>query len=72
VTSSSERPLLFLDVDGPLIPFGSPPLMRRLGILVPRDNPRAHLSRLLLDALTAVTEPASAPDDGRPRLVRKR
>ncbi|HBO82927.1 MAG TPA: LysR family transcriptional regulator, partial [Cupriavidus sp.] len=22
------------------IPFGSPPLMRRLGILVPRDNPR--------------------------------
>jgi hypothetical protein len=24
VTSAAERPLLFLDVDGPLIPFGSP------------------------------------------------
>jgi hypothetical protein len=23
VTSAAERPLLFLDVDGPLIPFGS-------------------------------------------------
>jgi hypothetical protein len=45
--------------------------MRRIGILVPRDNPRAHLSRLLLDALTAVTTPASTPDDGRPKLVQK-
>ncbi|WP_137925703.1 LysR family transcriptional regulator [Cupriavidus sp. 2SB] len=53
------------------IPFGSPPLMRRLGILVPRDNPRAHLSHLLLEALTDVTRPTSAPDDGRPRLVQK-
>lgn len=25
VTSAAERPILFLDVDGPLIPFGSSP-----------------------------------------------
>jgi hypothetical protein len=25
VTGSAERPLLFLDVDGPLIPFGGTP-----------------------------------------------
>jgi DNA-binding transcriptional LysR family regulator len=53
------------------IPFGSPPLTRRLGILVPRDNPRAHLSKLLLDALAEVTTPSSTPDNGRPKLVRK-
>lgn len=37
------------------IPFGSPPLTRRLGILVPRDNPRAHLSHVLLEALRFVS-----------------
>jgi len=37
------------------IPFGSPPLTRRLGVLVPRENPRAHLSRMLHDALRAVS-----------------
>ena len=37
-----------------VIPFGSPTVTRRLGILVPRENPRAHLSRLLLQALKAV------------------
>lgn len=37
-----------------VIPFGSPTVTRRLGILVPRENPRAHLSRLLLQALQAV------------------
>lgn len=35
------------------LPFGQPPLTRRLGLLVPRDNPRAHLSRSLLEALRA-------------------
>lgn len=38
-----------------VIPFGSPPVARRLGVLVPKDNPRSHLSRLLLEALRAVT-----------------
>lgn len=33
------------------LPFGQPPLTRRLGLLVPRDNPRAHLSQVLLEAL---------------------
>ncbi len=37
------------------IPFGSPPLTRTLGVLVPRDNPRSHLSRVLLEALRAVS-----------------
>nr|WP_222622545.1 LysR family transcriptional regulator [Ramlibacter albus] len=36
------------------LPFGKPPLSRRLGILVPRDTPRGHLADLLLDALKAV------------------
>lgn len=36
------------------LPFGQPPLMRRLGLLVPRDNPRAHLSKVLLEALCGV------------------
>jgi len=35
------------------LPFGQPPLTRSLGLLVPRDNPRAHLSRVLFDALCA-------------------
>lgn len=42
------------------LPFGSPPLNRRLGLLVPRDNPRLHLSQLLLEALTEVSA-RSAP-----------
>lgn len=37
------------------LPFGRPPLTRRLGLLVPRDNPRAHLSQVLLEALRAST-----------------
>ncbi|MGH7462369.1 MAG: LysR substrate-binding domain-containing protein, partial [Longimicrobiales bacterium] len=37
------------------IPFGNPPLTRTLGILVPKDNPRSHLSQLLLQALQAVS-----------------
>lgn len=37
------------------LPFGQPPLTRSLGLLVPRDNPRAHLSRSLLDALKDAT-----------------
>jgi len=37
------------------LPFGRPPLVRRLGLLVPRDNPRAHLSRVLLEALRFTT-----------------
>ncbi len=42
------------------LPFGSPPLTRRLGLLVPRDNPRLHLSQLLLEALREVSA-KSAP-----------
>ncbi|NPC57748.1 LysR family transcriptional regulator [Caenimonas soli] len=37
------------------IPFGTPPLTRRLGVLVPRDNPRSHLSQILLEALREVS-----------------
>ncbi|MET4580259.1 LysR family transcriptional regulator [Ottowia thiooxydans] len=37
-----------------VIPFGSPAVTRRLGILAPKENPRSHLSRLLLEALKAV------------------
>lgn len=37
------------------IPFGSPPLTRRLGILVPRENPRAHLAQILFEALRVVS-----------------
>lgn len=36
-------------------PFGKPPLTRCLGVLAPRNSPRAHLSRLLLEALRAVS-----------------
>ncbi|OZI31029.1 LysR family transcriptional regulator [Bordetella genomosp. 10] len=39
------------------LPFGDPPLMRRLGLLMPRDNPRAHLSYALLEALQDVCKP---------------
>ncbi|MNT90407.1 LysR substrate binding domain protein [compost metagenome] len=37
-----------------VIPFGSPTITRRLGILAPKENPRSHLSQLLLDALKSV------------------
>lgn len=43
------------------IPFGSPPLTRTLGMLVPKDNPRSHLSQLLLQALQAVSSGAEEP-----------
>lgn len=33
------------------IPFGDPPLVRRLGLLMARGNPRRQFSHLLLDAL---------------------
>jgi DNA-binding transcriptional LysR family regulator len=46
------------------IPFGNPPLTRTLGILVPKDNPRSHLSQLLLQALQAVS---SGVDEPKPR-----
>lgn len=38
--------------------FGNPPLTRRLGVLVPHDNPRAHLSHMLVEALKAVSSRA--------------
>lgn len=38
------------------MPFGK--LARRLGILLPRDNPRAHLADLLLEALKAQAAPS--------------
>ncbi len=56
------------------VPFGNPPLTRRLGVLVPRNNPRAHLSRFLIDALRAVSarpEPPKASEP-RPRATRTR
>ena len=49
-----------------VLPFGDPPVTRRLGVLVPQDNPRAHLSRLLLDALRAVS---SGADDPRLKVI---
>lgn len=42
------------------LPFGAPPLTRRLGILVPLDNPRSHLSQVLLEALRAVSANGAA------------
>lgn len=50
------------------IPFGTPPLTRRIGLLVPRDNPRSHLSQILFEALREVSgkesglKPAAAND----------
>lgn len=38
------------------LPFGSPPLTRRLGLLAPRDSPRAHLSQVLHEALREVSQ----------------
>jgi DNA-binding transcriptional LysR family regulator len=42
------------------IPFGSPPLARRLGVLFPRNGPRAHLARMLQEALLAVSPRTSS------------
>jgi DNA-binding transcriptional LysR family regulator len=42
------------------VPFGKPPLTRRLGLLVPKGNPRTHLSQMLLEALSAVAQPEPA------------
>ncbi len=39
------------------LPFGNPPMTRRLGLLMPRENPRAHLSHVLLEALQEVSKP---------------
>jgi DNA-binding transcriptional LysR family regulator len=44
-----------------VIPFGDPPVTRRLGLLVPKDNPRSHLSQLLLEALRAVSSGSDGP-----------
>ncbi|MGV9911838.1 HAD domain-containing protein [Streptomyces tendae] len=79
MTSAAERPLLFLDVDGPLIPFGSPtvaaapvdagnPLLARLDTRV-----GARLMALGCDLVWATTwmEEANtvvAPRIGLPRL----
>jgi hypothetical protein len=49
VTSASERPLLFLDVDGPLIPFGSPsghPQAATASAATPADRGNPLLTRL--------------------------
>lgn len=56
------------------IPFGNPPVLRRLGVLVPRDNPRAHLSRFLIDALLAVSVKPTCTDamERRTRTARVR
>lgn len=48
------------------IPFGSPPLTRRLGVLVPRENPRAHLAQILLEALRAVSSRGNGGRAGSP------
>lgn len=36
-------------------PFGTPPLTRRLGLLYPRNSPRAHLIQALLEALKSAS-----------------
>lgn len=39
-----------------MIPFGNPPMVRRLGLLLARGNPRKRASRALLEALTEIAE----------------
>lgn len=51
-----------------VIPFGNPPMTRRLGVLVPRNNPRAHLSRFLIDSLQAVSVKPALKDTAGIRL----
>ncbi|OMI89110.1 hypothetical protein BSZ07_13625 [Streptomyces sp. M1013] len=79
MTSATGRPLLFLDIDGPLIPFGSPvcaarpvdegnPLLARLD-----PGVGARLSALGCDLVWATTwgeeaNEAVAPRIGLPRL----
>ncbi|MFD7704797.1 HAD domain-containing protein [Streptomyces caelestis] len=49
MTSAAERPLLFLDVDGPLIPFGSPsgpPQAANAAAATPADQGNSLLTRL--------------------------
>ncbi|MDF3144002.1 MULTISPECIES: HAD domain-containing protein [unclassified Streptomyces] len=49
MTSAPERPLLFLDVDGPLIPFGSPsghPQVATAAAAAPADQGNPLLTRL--------------------------
>jgi DNA-binding transcriptional LysR family regulator len=47
-----------------VLPFGNPPVTRRLGLLVPDDNPRSHLSHRLLEALRTVS---SSAEDALPK-----
>lgn len=56
------------------IPFGNPPVIRRLGVLVPRDNPRAHLAHFLIEALRAVSLKPTLSEvvKGRSRTTRTR
>ncbi|MGW0813945.1 HAD domain-containing protein [Streptomyces viridiviolaceus] len=49
MTSAAERPLLFLDIDGPLIPFGSPtghPQAANAAATTPADQGNPLLTRL--------------------------
>ena len=51
------------------LPFGKPPMTRRLGLLTMRDSPRSHLSQALLAALRQVSAP---PRAGRQRTAAAR
>ncbi|WP_433259420.1 HAD domain-containing protein (plasmid) [Streptosporangium sp. CA-135522] len=46
MTGSAQRPLLFLDVDGPLIPFGAP--SQQYPTYQPVSSPRAEANPLLV------------------------
>lgn len=82
MTGSAERPLLFLDVDGPLIPFGGPPQHYPtyqtgteppevgsnplLGRIDPEHGPR--LTALSCDLVWATTWMADANETIAPRI----